>query len=129
MADAPKVLIAEDDHFLSALLKAQMEKSNFTVKQVFDGQEALDSLHDFAPDIIILDIIMPTLSGFEFMEQTSIDPQFNHIPIIVLTNLGQESDINRAKQLGAVEYFIKARTSIDDVVASIKALLERKATT
>lgn len=127
MPDGIKVLIAEDDHFLSALLKARMDKEGFAVKQVFDGQEAIDILKDFMPDVIILDLIMPTVSGFEFLEMTSIDPQYNKVPVIILSNLGQDSDIQRAKQLGAAEYFIKARTSIDDVISVVKNLVQAHA--
>ncbi|MEK7193591.1 MAG: response regulator [Patescibacteria group bacterium] len=126
MPEVMKVLIAEDDHFLSALLKARMDKEGFEVRQVFDGQEALDMLKEFHPTVIILDLIMPTLSGFEFLEQTSIDPQFNQIPVIILSNLGQDEDIQHAKQLGAKEYFVKARTSIDQVITVVKNLTQVK---
>ena len=124
--NAPKVLIAEDDHFLSSLLKARLDKEGFVVKTVFDGQEALNYLKEFLPNVIILDLIMPSVSGIEVLEQISIDPQYNKIPVIVLTNLGQEEDIQRAKQLGAAEYFVKARTSIDDVVVAIQNVLSKK---
>lgn len=117
---APKVLIAEDDHFLSSLLKARLEKEGFVVKTVFDGGEALNYLKEFQPDLIILDLIMPSVSGFEMLEQTSIDPQYNKIPVIILTNLGQEEDIQKAKQLGAVEYLVKARSSVEDIAAAVK---------
>ena len=126
MPEVMKVLIAEDDHFLSALLKARMDKEGFEVRQVFDGQEALDMLKEFHPTVIILDLIMPTLSGFEFLEQTSIDPQFNQIPVIILSNLGQDEDIQHAKQLGAKENFVKARTSIDQVITVVKNLTQVK---
>lgn len=115
-----KVLIAEDDRFLSSLLKAKLAKEGFIVRPVFDGEEAVNVLKEWQPDIILLDLIMPKISGFEFLENISVDPQFNRIPIIVLTNLGQESDISRAKELGVAEYFIKSQTSIDDVIKKIK---------
>ncbi len=124
MADAPKVLIAEDDHFLSSLLKARLEKENFSVKQTFDGEETLSVLKEFEPDLIVLDLIMPRLSGFEFLEKISIDPQYNQIPVIVVTNLGQDNDVQKAKQLGVEEYFVKAKTSIDDLVTTIKGYVK-----
>lgn len=123
MAESPKLLIAEDDHFLSSLLKARLEKENFVIRLAADGEEVLNTLKEFRPDIIVLDLIMPKLSGFEVLEALSIDPQYNNIPIIILSNLSQDSDVQKAKELGVAEYFIKARTSIDDLVNSIKGLV------
>lgn len=120
MAGKLKVLISEDDRFLSSLLRSRLEKEEFTVKQVFDGDEAFASLKEFKPDCIITDLIMPKLSGFEFLEMMSIDPQWNRIPVIILSNLGQKSDMEKTKQLGVAEYFVKTKTSIDDVVNAVK---------
>ncbi|MBI4094686.1 MAG: response regulator [Candidatus Liptonbacteria bacterium] len=122
MLGTPKLLIAEDDRFLSSLLKARLEKDQFEVKIASDGEEVLEILKAFKPDIIVLDLIMPRLSGFEVLEALSVDPQYSSIPVIVLSNLSQESDMERAKQLGVAEYFIKARTSIDDLVKAVKNL-------
>lgn len=126
-AERPYILIAEDDHFLSFLLRGRLEKENFVVKQATDGEEAMALIKSEKPDLLILDLIMPRLSGFEVLEQTSIDPELNKIPVIILSNLGQDEDVQKAKRLGVVEYFVKARTSVDDLVASIKAHLPRVA--
>lgn len=123
MSEAPKVLIIEDDEFLSSLVRARLEKEGFSAKRVFDGEEALNLLREFKPDIIILDLIMPRVSGFELLETMSVDAELSRIPVVVLTNLGQEEDMQKAKSLGAAEYFIKARTSIDEVIATVKRLL------
>lgn len=120
MAEGQKILVIEDDHFLSSLIKGRLEKDAFTVRQAFDGDEAERLLKDFHPNLMILDLIMPRISGFEFLEKISIDPEFNQIPIIVLSNLGQEEDVQKAKNLGVAEYFIKARTSIDELVNAVK---------
>ncbi|RME59664.1 response regulator [Candidatus Parcubacteria bacterium] len=118
-----KVLLAEDDKFLSTLLRAKLLKEGFDVQQAFDGEEAYRYLRDYKPDVMILDIIMPNVSGFEFLEKISVDPQLNRIPIIVLTNLGQDEDVEKAKRLGVAAYFIKTNTSISDVVEAIKSTL------
>jgi CheY-like chemotaxis protein len=115
-----KVLVAEDDRFLSSLLKAKLQKEGFEVKTVFDGEEAVQAVKEWPPDIILLDLIMPKVSGFEFLETVSIDPQYNRTPIIVLTNLGQDGDRERAKQLGVVEYFVKSQISIEEVIAAVR---------
>ena len=120
MPTGSKILIAEDDHFLSFLLRGRLEKENFLVRQVNDGQEALDLLKSEKPDLIVLDLIMPRLSGFELLEIISTDPELNKIPVIILSNLGQDEDIQKAKRLGAAEYFIKARSSVDEIVRTIK---------
>ena len=118
-----KVLVAEDDRFLSSLLKAKLEKEGFMVKIAYDGEEATSMLKEFKPDVMILDLIMPKISGFEFLEYISVDPQFNQIPVIVLSNLGQETDIERAKQLGVDDYFVKSQISIEDVVKAVQNLV------
>ena len=123
MADGKKVLLIEDDAFLSSLMKARLEKEGFGVLQAFDGEEGIEMLKKEKPDLIILDLIMPRVSGFEMMEHLNINVDFNQIPFIVLSNLAQDSDIQKAKSLGAKEFYVKIRTSIDDVVAKVKELL------
>ena len=123
MEGQPKVLIIEDDEFLSSLVKARLEKEGYEVRRVFDGLEAFELLREYTPDMIILDLIMPRMSGFELLEAISVDAQLNRIPVVTLTNLGQEEDIQKAKTLGVREYFIKARTSIDEIVKTVKNIV------
>lgn len=123
----PRILIVEDDRFLSSIVKGRMEKRGFTVEQAFDGQEGLEKLHEFKPDLIILDLIMPKVSGFEFLERVSTDPEFSGTPVLIASNLGQDSDIEKAKHLGAVDYYVKVRTSIDDLDKMIQNIVTQKA--
>lgn len=123
MVGRGNILIIEDDHFLSMLMKARLEKEGYGVAQAFDGEEALAAMRKSKPDLMILDLIMPKVSGFEVLEAVSVDPQFSRIPVVVLSNLGQESDIQKVKRLGAVAHFIKVRTSIDDLVGSVNKLI------
>lgn len=126
MPEAKKVLIIEDDKFLSSLVKSRLEKDGYIAFQAFDGEEAINFLDKDQPDLIVLDMIMPKVQGFEILEKLSTDPQLSGIPVIVLTNLGQESDMVKAKRLGATEYFVKVKVSIDDLVQRIKALLPQQ---
>lgn len=126
MLETKKILIVEDDKFLSLVLKGRLEKEGIIVIQAFDGKDALDVLKKDIPDLILLDLIMPNMSGFEFLETLRQDPQYSTIPVVVISNLGQESDIEKAKTLGVIEYYVKVRTSIDDLILKIKNLLENK---
>ena len=120
-----KVLLIEDDIFLSSLLKNRLQKEGIEVLLAKDGKEALTTLKSTKPDLILLDLILPEKSGFEVMENMRSDPQFQGAPIIVVSNLGQPEDITKSQELGAVEYFVKAQTSIDDLVDRIKGFLEK----
>ena len=120
-----KILLVEDDPFLSSLLKNRLQKEGFEIILVRDGDEALNSLNDFAPNLILLDIILPKKSGFEVMEEVNKNPQLKNkkTPIIIISNLGQPEDIERGRQLGAIEYFIKAKISIDELIEKIKSFI------
>lgn len=121
-----KVLVIEDDSFLSSLLKGRFEKEGFEVRQAFDGDQALEILKEEIPDIILLDLIMPKKSGFEVLESLSLDPRLSRVPVVIVTNLAQEEDIEKVRSLGALEYFVKARTSIDDLIQKIREIISKK---
>ena len=124
MPDPNKIImIIEDDRFLSSLMKARLEKDGFTVIQAFDGEEAIQIFKQQVPGLIILDLIMPKVTGFEVLQTISITPQLEKVPVVILSNLAQDSDIEKARQLGAKEYFVKVKVSIDDLVGRIKGLL------
>ena len=117
------VLIVEDDIFLSNLLTTRLQKDGVGVLKATDGEEALDMLRKNKPSLMTLDIIIPKKSGFEVMEEMQSDSMLRGIPTIIISNLGQEADISRAKSLGAIAYFIKAQVSIDEIVLRIKNFL------
>jgi len=121
--DAKTIMIIEDDHFLSSLMKARLEKEGFTVVQAFDGEEAMSLLKQGVPLLVILDLIMPKVTGFEVLQMISITPGLDKVPVIIVSNLAQDSDIEKARQLGAREYFVKVKVSIDDLVGKIKTLV------
>ncbi|KKS82836.1 MAG: hypothetical protein UV58_C0004G0009 [Candidatus Wolfebacteria bacterium GW2011_GWC1_43_10] len=121
--NAKKILLVEDDPFLSSLLKNRFTREGIEVIYAKDGQEAITLLQGNKPDLILLDLILPKKSGFEVMEEIRRDPQIQDAPVIIISNLGQPEDIQKGQELGAVEYFIKAKTSIDDLVANILGFL------
>jgi DNA-binding response OmpR family regulator len=118
-----KIMIIEDDHFLSSLMKARLEKEGFVIVQAFDGEEAIQLLKEQLPSLIILDLIMPKVTGFEVLQMISITPQLDKVPVVILSNLAQDSDIQKAQELGAKEYFVKVKVSIDDLVGRVKTLV------
>lgn len=121
-----KVLLVEDDIFLSSLLKNRLLKEGLEVSLAQDGEEAIKLLKDEKPNLILLDLILPKKSGFEVMEEIRSDPslQIKETPIVIISNLGQEIDIKKGEELGALEYFIKAKTSLDDLVRKIKEFIK-----
>src|SRR3989344_2936162 len=127
MPEQKTILLVEDEPLLGNLLKQRLEKEVIQVVLKRDGEEALRTLHELKPDLILLDIILPKISGFEVLETMKSDPQLERAPVIIVSNLGQDSDIARGQSLGAVQYFVKARLSIEDLVEQAKLLLQIKA--
>lgn len=122
--DAKKtILIVEDDEFILKVYEQQFRSKNYNTVVVRDGQEALDKLPEINPDVIMLDLIIPTKNGFEVLEEIKKQPKFASIPVIVLSNLRQESDVEQVKALGAVDYLVKANMRIDEVVAAVEKQL------
>ncbi|KKQ23021.1 hypothetical protein A2999_02340 [Candidatus Wolfebacteria bacterium RIFCSPLOWO2_01_FULL_38_11] len=122
-----KILLVEDDPFLFSLLKNRLQKEGFEIVLAKDGEEALNYLANSNPDLILLDLILPKKTGFEVMEELRSNPQYQRIksPIIVVSNLGQQEDITKSKQLGAMEYYVKAKISIDELVENIKGFFKK----
>ncbi len=122
MNNKPTILLIEDDPFLSSVLRMKLEKESFKVIRAADGDEALNFLIEqgVKPDLILLDLILPKKNGFEVLETIRQDPLLEKLPVIIISNLGQPSDIERGKALGVIEYFVKARLSIEELVNKVK---------
>ena len=120
-----KVLLVEDDLFLSKILSSKFKKEGFLVELAMDGEEGLKKVKSFAPDIILLDLIMPKKNGFEVLEEIKLNDKTKNIPVIILSNLGQNSDVSKGKELGAVDYLVKANFSLKEVVAKVREHLAK----
>lgn len=120
---AKKILIAEDDKFLSNAYRVKLTKAGFEVKVVGDGQEALDSLQAFIPDLILLDLVMPIKDGFATLEAIKADEKLKTIPVIVASNLGQKEDCDKAFRLGAKDFVVKSDLSLDTLIQKIHSLI------
>lgn len=123
MADTKRILLVEDEPLLGNLLTQRLEKEGFEMVLAHDGEEALAKLRESRPDLVLLDIILPKISGFELLETLQADPQFEKAPVIIISNLGQESDVARGTALGAIQYFVKAKVSIEELVEHVKTFL------
>ena len=120
MPDQKTILLVEDEPLLGKLLRQRLLKEGFGVLYARDGDEAVESLKTNKPDLILLDIVLPKMSGFEIMEKIKNDPGLNKAPIIIISNLGQETDVSKGEELGAVGYFVKANVSIGELVDQVK---------
>jgi len=123
MADATRILLAEDDRFLRKAAESALVKRGYTVMTAADGDEALARARDGAPALILLDLIMPGRNGFDVLHELQADAATKRIPVIVLSNLGQEGDVHRALALGAVAYCIKANLSLQGLVRQVEEVL------
>lgn len=114
-----RILLIEDDQFILRICKNGLERSGFDVVTAAEGEEGIKKAREQNPDLILSDLVMPHRNGFETLEQIKKDKQLKNIPIIILSNLGQESDIKKIKELGAVDYLIKSDFKIKEVVEKI----------
>ncbi|MBN1192554.1 MAG: response regulator [Coriobacteriia bacterium] len=121
---AKHVLIVEDTELLRRMYQDHLMKAGFEVSEAPDGAEALALIAQHRFDLILLDLIMPRMGGIQVLETIKHDPRTQDIPVIVLTNLGEEATIQRAVELGALDYLIKNETRPAGVVERVLALLE-----
>jgi len=115
-----KILIAEDDGFLSKIYDVKLKGMGYNVVMASDGEDALEKLNQGGYNLIILDMMMPKRDGFDVLAAVRANQALSSVPVIVLSNLGQESDVKKAMDMGANDYLIKANFSIDEVVSKIK---------
>lgn len=122
----PKILPIEDDQFLIKAYQDGLESAGFHVLVAPDGLRALEmlTLQHLEPDLILLDLVLPVLDGFEVLKEIKSNHHLNHIPVLILSNLGQQSDIKKAKKLGANDYLIKANYSMSGVIEKARSYLK-----
>jgi len=121
---AKKVLVVEDDRFLRELMSKKLAGSDFVVCQAFNGEQGVSIAKSEKPDIILLDLILPGIDGFEALSRIKQDPETSAIPVIVLSNLGQKEGIERGMKLGAADYLIKAHFSPGEIIDKIIGILK-----
>jgi len=115
-----KILVIEDDKFLRDLLYKKLAEENFSVATALDGEEGLKKIQEENPNLVLLDLILPGINGFEVLKKAKENPATKDIPVIVLSNLGQKEDVERAMKLGAQDYLIKAHFTLEEIVEKIR---------
>src|SRR3989344_3006689 len=118
-----RILLVEDDNFLRDLISQKLRKESFNVLDALDGEDALKKAKSEKPHLILLDLILPGIDGFETLKQIRADDEIGKTPVIVLSNLGQKDDVEKAKRLGATDYLIKAYNTPGEIVGRIKQVL------
>lgn len=118
-----KIVIVEDEKILLKVLKEKFEENGFTVKVAVDGEEAIPVIKGFQPDIVLLDIILPKKDGLQILEELKKSPEYQNIPVIMLSNLGEDDKIKTSFALGATDYFIKTQHPVNEVVDRVKNYL------
>lgn len=121
-----KILLVEDDRSLGRLYYTKLQKIGYTVRHVTDGKMCLDVVSEFKPDIILLDIIIPKIDGFSVLRRLKKDVLTQNIPVILLTNLGQDEDVEKGKKLGARDYLVKAQFTPSEIVERMEGAMNKE---
>lgn len=119
-----KILIVEDDKFLRELMSRKLVKEGYDIAQAVDGEDGVKKAREENPDIILLDLILPGIDGFEALEQMKKDEKSSKIPVIILSNLGQKEDIEKGLKIGATDFLIKAHFTPGEIIEKVKTIVK-----
>lgn len=125
MSEAKKILIVEDDKFLRGLIVQKLSQEDYDTVEAVDGEQGIKKIKSEKPDLILLDLILPGVDGFEVLSKIKEDPGLSNIPVIILSNLGQRDDVEKGLKLGAVDYLIKAHFTPGEIIEKIKTALKQ----
>jgi len=121
-----KVLLIEDDPMVVRMYARKFKLAGYDVRLGFNGFEGMKALKKDRPDIVLLDIMMPRMSGLDMLKMVKSEPQYKDLPVVVLTNLGDRAeDVEKCKQMGAEDYWVKANMKLDEVVERINEIVKK----
>ncbi len=120
-----QILIVEDDKFLRELIAKKLIKEGYEVEEAIDGEDGVRKAKKIMPDLILLDLILPGIDGFEVLKRIKEDEKTASIPVVILSNLGQKDEIEKGLNLGAVDFLIKAHFTPEEIVEKIKLVLAK----
>lgn len=116
---AKKILLIEDEEIMIGLLEKKLAQEGYEISVARDGIEGLEKMRKAKPDLILLDIVMPKMGGFEVMERIKEDKELKKIPIVIISNSGQPVEIDRARELGARDWLIKTEFDPQEVIDKV----------
>ena len=125
MNNKKHILVVEDENTLAFALKKKLESVGYLVTVALDGKDALNKIEQEKPDLVLLDLILPVMDGFTVLKELRKSPEYENLPIIVLTNLSSDEDIADVLNAGGTDYFIKTEHSLDDIVLTVKNKFEK----
>jgi CheY-like chemotaxis protein len=117
---APTIVIADDEPLILQAYQEGLQRAGFTIVAAADGEAALQAIKEHPPSLVLLDLIMPKLNGFEVLKQLQNDGSLNHIPVIVISNLSQTTDEEQVRKLGAVAFIVKSDYSLKELVGIVR---------
>ncbi|MBI2042573.1 MAG: response regulator [Candidatus Nealsonbacteria bacterium] len=115
-----KIVLIEDDEALAEVLYSELTEADFEVFPAFDGEEGLKQVKEKKPDLVLLDLILPKIHGFEVLAELKKSPHTQGIPVIILTLLGEDEDIKKGLKLGAEDYIVKSSHAVAEIVEKVK---------
>lgn len=115
-----KIVLVEDDDILSKVLYEELKEAGFAVEQAFDGEEGLKTIKKTIPDLVLLDLLMPKMHGFDVLKEMKANPKTDNVPVFILTMLGRDEDIKKGLQLGAEDYIVKAQHAVAEIVEKVE---------
>ncbi|MBU1558071.1 response regulator, partial [Patescibacteria group bacterium] len=121
-----KIILIEDDVILSRVIGEELGEAGFDVVFAFEGSEGLILSESQKPDLVLLDLMLPGMNGLDILKKFKKDPSVKNIPIIILTMLGNESDIKKGLELGAEDYIVKSQNAIGEIVDKVKDFTVKK---
>lgn len=119
------ILIIEDDDFFRELIRKKLVSEGFEVAEAVDGEKGIEIIKESHPDLVILDLLLPSIDGFEVLSKVKSDATTAQTPFLVLSNLGQQEDIERGLRLGASDFLIKSQFDIDQIMDKVKGILNK----
>jgi len=119
-----KIVLADDEKFIAKAYAEGLSRAGFEVSSAADGTKALELVQSIMPDLVLLDLIMPGMTGFEVLKKIKSDANLKKIPVMILSNLSQETDKDEATKLGAQDFIIKSDSSLAEVVDKVKNFLK-----
>jgi len=122
-----KILIIEDDKYLRELMVRKLSsEKGLDISNAVDGESGLKTFEKEKPDLVLLDLILPGIDGFEVLTKMKENIELAAIPVIILSNLGQKSDVEKGMKLGASDYMVKAHFTPNEIVDKVKQVLDKK---